>query len=108
MRVRVSFSRNAPPCERMRSDGSRPQCSVLWQITGTGQIRRQSRCITKTTCLFIDQLHSVGSFAQHREDFPETDISVGFAAVSVLAAISLLESLTADLRRQEGSSRDTT
>ena len=82
---------------------SGPQCSVLRQITGTGQIRRKSRCVTKTTCLLIDHLQSVGSFAQHREDFPETEVSIGFAAVSVLVAISLIESLTADLRRQEGT-----
>ena len=97
-----------PGNEDKLPDGSGPQCSVLRQITGTGQIRRQSRCVTKTTCLLIDHLQSVGSFAQHREDFPETDISIGFAAVSVLAAISLIESLTADLHRQENSGRDTT
>ena len=94
-----------PDNEDKLPDGSGPQCGVLRQITGTGQIRRQSRCVTKTTCLLIDHLQSVGSFAQHREG---TDISIGFAAVSVLAAISLIESLTADLHRQEGTGRDTT
>ena len=100
--------KGSPDNEDKRPDGSGPQCSVLRQITGTGQIRRQSRCVTKTTCLLIDHLQSVGSFAQHKKDFPETDISIGFAAVSVLPAISLIESLTADPHRQGDSGRDTT
>lgn len=99
--------RGLPDDEDKLPDGSGPQCSVLRQITGTGHIRRQSRYITKTTCLLIDYLQSVGSFAQHREDFPETEISVGFAAVSILAAISLIEGLTADLLRQDGTERET-
>ena len=97
-----------PDNEDKLPHGSGPQCGVLRQITGTGQIRRQSRCVTKTTCLLIDHLQSVGSFAQHREVSPKTEISIGFAAVSILAAISLIESLTGDLHRQGDSGRDTT
>ena len=88
--------------------GSGLQCGVLRLITGTDRVRRQSRYVTKTTSLLVDHLQSVGSFGQHRENFPETDVSVGFAAVGILAAISLVDNLTADLHRQEGTGRDTT
>ena len=88
--------------------GSGLQCGVLRLITGTDRVRRQSRYVTKTTSLLVDHLQSVGSFGQHRENFPETNVSIGFAAASVLAAISLVENLTADLHREGGTSRDTT
>ena len=87
--------------------GSGLQCSVLRLITGTDRVRCQSRYVTKTTSLLVDHLQSVGGFGQHRENFPETNVSIGFVASSVLAAISLVENLTADLHRQEGSGRDT-
>ena len=73
------------------------QCNILRLLTGTGRVRRQSRYVTKTTYLLIDHLQSVGDFGQHRNDFPETEVTVGFAASIVLAAIALVESLTADL-----------
>ena len=85
-----------------------PSATCFDTSPGTGQIRSQSRYITKTTCPLIDHLQSAGSFAQHREDFPETDIPIGFAVLRVLAAISLSESLTADSCLQEDSGRDTT
>ena len=75
------------------------QCHVLRLITGSDRTPRQSKYVTKTTCLLVDHLQSVGDFGQHRKDYPETTISVGFAATVVLAAISLVESLTADLQR---------
>ena len=75
------------------------QCKVLHLITGSVHTPRQSQYVTKTTYLLIDHLKSVGDFGQHRSKFPETTISVGFAATIVLAAISLVESLTADLQR---------
>ena len=87
--------------------GSGRQCSVLRLITGTEHLRRQSRYVTKTTSLLVDHLQSVGSFGQHLKEYPEARISIGFAAASILAAISLVESLTADLQREEGSGRDT-
>ena len=77
------------------------QCSVLRLITGTDRTRRLSRCVTKTTCLLVDHLQSVGDFGQHCSDFPETKVTMGFAAGVVLSAISLVESLTADLSRTE-------
>ena len=86
--------------------GSGLQCGVLRLITGTDRVRRRSRYVTRTTSLLVDHLQSVRSFGQHRENFPETNVSIGFAAASVLAAISLIESLTADLQREEGSGRD--
>ena len=75
------------------------QCQILRLITGSAQTLRQSIYVTKTTYLLIDHLKSVGDFGQHRRDYPETTISVGFAATVVLAAISLVENLTADLQR---------
>ena len=79
--------------------GTGAQCHVLRLITGSDRIPRQSEYVTKTTFLLVDHLKSVGDFGQHRSGFPETDITVGFAATVVLAAISLVESLTADLQR---------
>ena len=77
------------------------QCNILRLVTGTDKVRRRSRYVTKTTCLLIDHLQSVGDFGQHRPDFPETKVTVGFAASIVLAAIALVESLTADLSSPE-------
>ncbi len=79
--------------------GAGAQCHVLRLITGSDRISRQSKYITKTTCLLVDHLKSVGDLGQHRSAFPETDVTVGFAATVVLAAISLIESLTTDLQR---------
>ena len=79
--------------------GAGAQCHVLRLITGSDRIPRQSEYVTKTTCLLVDYLKSAGDFGQHRSEFPETDVTVGFAATVVLAAISLVENLTADLQR---------
>ena len=83
--------------------GSGRQCHVLRLITGSDRISRQSKYVTKTTSLLVDHLHSVGNFGQHRSQYPETEISVGFAAAVVLAAMSLVESLTSDLQRVRDS-----
>lgn len=44
---------------------------------------------------------SVGDFGQHLNSFPESKVTLGFATSVVLAAISLVESLTADLHGEE-------
>lgn len=93
--------------ERFRDDGGKlprgygAQCNILRLATGTGGVRRKTRYVRKTTCLLIDHLQSVGDFGQHRADFPETPVTVGFGAAVVLAAIALVESLTADLQREQ-------
>ena len=82
---------------------SRAQCRVLRLITDSDlSTSRQSNYVTRTTYLLVDHLKSVGDFGQHRGDYPETTISVGFAATVVLAAISLIESLMTDLQRDGG------
>ena len=81
--------------------GSGPQCGVLRYATGTDRVPRLTVYVTRTTSLLVDHLQSVGSFAQHRETYPETNVSIGFAAASVLSAITLVENLVADLQRQE-------
>ena len=60
---------------------------------------RTARCrhVTKTTCLLVDHLHSVGDFGQHLSDYPEATVSMGFAASVVFSAISLVECLSQDL-----------
>ena len=102
-RVDVDF----PQDEGKLPDAYGAQCHLLRLVTGTGNTRPMGKCVTKTTCLLVDHLQSVGNFGQHREEFPETSISVGFVAASVLSAISLVENLTVDLHRREGSRRDT-
>jgi len=93
--------------ERFRDDrgklprGYGPQCSILRLATGTDRVQRKSRYVTKTTYLLIDHLQSVGDFGQHRSDFPEAHVTVGFAASIVLTAIALVESLTTDLQREQ-------
>ena len=94
---RYAGVKNLPEDEGKLPHGSGMQCGVLRLITGTDRIRRQSRHVTKTTSLLVDHLQSVGSFGQHLKDFPEANVSIGFAASSVVSAISLVESLTADL-----------
>ena len=90
---------NPPEDQGKLPSSSGAQCQILRLITGSARISRQSRYITKTTYLLVDHLKSVGDFGQHRGDYPEATISVGFAATVVLAAISLIESLTTDLQR---------
>ncbi len=80
-----------------RSPGA--QCNILRLATGTERTARCTKYVTKTTCLLIDYLQSVGDFGQHRDDFPDVTVNVGFATAAVLAAISLTECLTADLLR---------
>ena len=82
-----------------RGDGA--QCRILRLVTGTERSPRLSTYVTKTTYLLVNHLQSVGDFGQHRNDYPETEVTVGFAASVVLAAISLVESLTADLHGEE-------
>ena len=79
------------------------QLSILRFATGTRRTSRQVRYITKTTFLLLDYLLSVGDFGQHRDSFPETEVTIGFATAVVLAAISLVECLTDDLQRPAGS-----
>ena len=78
-----------------RSAGAR--CNILRLATGTERTSRGVRYITRTTYLLLDHLQSVGNFGQHSEDYPETKVTIGFAASIVLAAISLVECLTQDL-----------
>ena len=82
------------------------QCNILRLATGTDRVQRKSRYVTRTSYLLIDHLQSVGDFGQHRGDFPETHVTVGFAASIVLAAIALIESLTADLQREQETDRN--
>ena len=68
-----------------RDDGGRlprgegPQCRILRLVTGSDRTRRQSKYITKPTCLLVDYLQSVGNFGQHRSGSPETRVTIGFA-----------------------------
>lgn len=78
-----------------RSHGK--QCGILRLATGTEHTIRQTSYVTRTTYLQLDHLQSVGDFGQHGEEYPETEVTVGFAASVVFAAISLLECLTQDL-----------
>ena len=94
---------NLPEDQGRLPSGSGRQCHVLRLITGSDRMSRQSRYVTKTTSLLVDHLHSVGNFGQHRSQYPETEVSVAFAAAVVMAAISLVESLTSDLQRVGGS-----
>ena len=78
-----------------RSPGA--QCNILRLATGTERTSRQCRHITKTTYLLLDHLQSVGNFGQHRDEYPEVEVTVGFAASVVFSAISLVECLARDL-----------
>ena len=75
------------------------QCNVLRLMTGTDNIRPLAKFATKPTALLLDSLQSVGDFGQHRDDFPESHVSKGFAACVVLWAIELVENLARDLLR---------
>lgn len=75
------------------------QCNILRLATGTKRTIRQTSCVTRPTYLQLDYLQSVGDFQQHRDRYPEDEVTVtvGFAASAVFTAISLLECLTQDL-----------
>lgn len=77
------------------------QCNVLRLMTGTERVERKARVVTKCTTLLIDALQSVGDFGQHREDFPESIVTTGFAASVVMTAIELVESLQTDIARSK-------
>ncbi len=95
--------RNLPEDRGKLPSRSGKQCRVLRLITDSDlSTSRQSKYVTRTTYLLVDHLKSVGDFGQHRRDYPETTITVGFAATVVLAAISLIESLMSDLQRDGG------
>ena len=95
--------RNLPEDRGKLPRGSGYQCRVLRLITGTKRISPHSRYVTKTTSLLVDHLHSVGNLGQHRGGYPETAVSIGFAAGIVLTAVSLVESLMSDLQRVRDS-----
>ena len=84
-----------------RSHGA--QCNILRLATGTERTSRQCKYITKTTYLLLDHLQSVGNFGQHRNDSPEVEVTVGFAASVVFSAISLVECLAHDLATADPS-----
>jgi hypothetical protein len=69
------------------------QCNVLRLMTGTEQVRRVARFVTKPTYLFVDHLQSVGDFGQHRRD----EVTLQAATAFCMSAIALCESLTRDL-----------
>lgn len=75
------------------------QCNVLRLATGADNIRPLAKFVTKPTALLVDALQSVGDFGQHREDFPESTVSIGYAAGIVMMAIEMVHSLARDLGR---------
>ena len=75
------------------------QCNVLRLATGADNIRPLARFVTKPTALLVDALQSVGDFGQHREDFPESTVSIGYASAIVMMAIELVGGLSRDLAR---------
>ena len=75
----------------------RQQCNVLRLATGTERTTRRTKHVTKAAFLLLDHLQSAGNFGQHRSDYPDTEVTIGFAAAVVLSAIALVECLTRDL-----------
>lgn len=75
----------------------RQQCNVLRLATGTERTTRRTKHVTKAAFLLLDHLQSAGNFGQHRNDYPDTEVTIGFAAAVVLSAIALVECLTRDL-----------
>ena len=73
---------------------------MLRLATGADNIRPLARLVTKPTALLVDALQSVGDFGQHREDFPESSVSIGYASGVVMIAIELVEVLSRDLARR--------
>ncbi|MBA3637861.1 MAG: hypothetical protein H0W53_00990 [Acidobacteria bacterium] len=80
------------------------QCNVLRLATGADNIRPMAKHVTKPTALLLDALQSIGDFAQHRDDFPESRVSKSFAGAIVLTALELVDSLNRDLARRPADS----
>ena len=83
------------------NDGKLPyessaQCHLLRLLTRSDRTAR-CRHVTKTTCLLVDHLQSVGNFGSHLSNYPEATVTTGFAASVVFFAISLVECLSQDL-----------
>lgn len=76
------------------------QCAALRLAAGNERCRPVTRFASKPTVLLLDALQSVGDFGQHREEYPESGVTRGFAAAMVLTAIELMDSLARDLARK--------
>ena len=79
------------------------QCGILRLITGTETHDPVSKCITKTTCMLVDHVHSVGNFGQHKRG---STMSTSIAAAFCLSAIALCESLSRNLATPRGTATD--
>ena len=74
------------------------QILALRLITGSMEnTRRSAKRVTKGTYVLVNYLHSVRNFRFHRRGNLDEQVSIGFAASVVFAAISLVECLTEDL-----------
>jgi hypothetical protein len=83
------------------------QCNVLRLATGADGLRPVARFVTKPTALLVDALQSIGDFGQHREDFPGSVITAGYAASIVMMVLELVESLARDLARDTSAGKTT-
>ena len=94
--------------QRYHSDGSdralplSERCHVMRQLTRSDRPVR-SKYVTKRTSLLMDHLQSVGNFGSHLGDYPDVEVTIGFAASIVLSAVELVECLAGEVARPERS-----
>lgn len=81
---------------------SSEKCYVLRQLTRSDRPGR-SKYVTIRTSLLIDHLQSVGNIGSHLGNYPDVEVSIGFAASVVLSAIELVECLVGDFARPDPS-----
>jgi hypothetical protein len=75
------------------------QVAALRLATGNKRVRRVTSVVTKPTCLLVEALHSIGGFAQHRDEYPESEVTATFALSVVLMGIELASSWLQDCGR---------
>lgn len=59
--------------------------------------------MTRRTSVLMDHLQSVGNFGSHLGDYPDVEVTIGFAASVVLSAVELVECLAGEAARPERS-----
>jgi hypothetical protein len=85
--------KQSAPADRKVPRRAGQQCGLLRAITGTDDIPKLTKWVTKPTYTLVDHIQTLGDLGQHRDD---ERITWSYAAAFCFAAIELLDSLYRD------------
>lgn len=89
--------KQSAPADRKVPRRAGQQCGLLRALTGTDDIPRLTKWVTKPTYTLVDHIQTLGDLGQHRED---ERITWSYAASFCFVAIELLDSLYRDFSSQ--------